>query len=411
MPLLNFNPRTVGLLGDTLTGVGMGLLNQQPGAGGQYSTMGGIGQGLQYAQGLQQTRRANASDELRDAMAKQQFQMQQEKFGFEKQQYEQQQQSQAAQQKAIGDWVVTQPPDQQALFKAYPEQAAEAFFKSQNKEPWQPKMQTIRRGTQDESGYFDQQGQWVPMSSGAAFAPRQDGSNEYGLAPFYTKDADGTVHAWQLSKGGGMQEVPIPEGQSIAPQTQFLNLGTSQVPVDRHTGEAVPGAEPLPIDVSGEKNALVQGEAQGQGTVALQTAVDTAANAVAAIEQLKTHPGRTSGTGLSSMLDPRNKIPGTDAYNFNVLLEQTKGKVFLEAFQSLKGAGAITEQEGKAGTAAIARLDAAQSEPEFMKALDELQTVIDQGVARAKAKAEGNFTTPTQSGAVPPPPPGFQVVQ
>jgi hypothetical protein len=410
MPLLNFNPQTLGLLGDTMSGIGMGLLNQQPNANGQYSALGGIGQGLQYAQGMQQNRRSLASDQLRDQIAQQQFQMQREKFGFEKQRYEQEQKSAAEQQKAIGEWVSTQPAEQQALYQAFPEQAAEAYFKSQNKDPWQPKMQTIRRGMQDESGYFDQQGQWVPMSSGAAFAPRQDGSNEYGLAPFYTKDADGTVHAWQLSKGGGMQEVPIPEGQSIAPQTQFLDLGTTQLPVDKRTGAAVPGAAPLPVDVSGQQSAQEQGKAQGQGAVALQTALDTAANARAAIEQLKAHPGRISGTGLSSKLDPRNYVPGSQAYDFKILLEQTKGKVFVQAFESLKGAGAITEQEGKAGTVAIARLDAAQSEPEFLKALDELLAVIDQGEAKAKAKAAGNFTVAPQ-GSVPPPPPGFEVVQ
>lgn len=412
MPLLNFNPRNLGLLGDTLTGVGMGLLNQQPSTTGPVSPLAGIGQGLQYAQGLQQQRRATASDELRDKIAQQQLQMQQEKFGFEKQQYEQQQKAAADQQKAIGDWVMTQPPEQQALFKAYPDQAAKAYFESLSKDPKAP---TITGGMQynSESGQWEPIPGWLEQQEAIARArrnPTGDTGPEYGLAPFYTKDADGTVHAWQLSKGGGMQEVPIPEGQSIAPQTQFLDLGTTQLPVDKRTGTAVPGAAPLPVDVSGQQMAQETGKAQGQGKVNLQTAVDTATNAIAAIEQLKTHPGRVSGTGLSAKLDPRNYIPGTPAYDFNILLEQTKGKVFLQAFESLKGAGAITEQEGKAGTVAIARLEAAQSEPEFLKALDELLGVINQGLSKAHAKAQGNFTG-SPPATVPPPPPGYQVVQ
>ena len=81
------------------------------------------------------------------------------------------------------------------------------------------------------------------------------------------------------------------------------------------------------------------------------------------------------------------------AKDFDVRLDQLKGQQFLQAFESLKGGGAITEIEGKKATDAIARMDAASSEAEFTKAAREFQSVIRQGVARAK-NAQGVQTTP-----------------
>lgn len=96
------------------------------------------------------------------------------------------------------------------------------------------------------------------------------------------------------------------------------------------------------------------------------------------------HPGRATATGTSGTIDPRNYIPGTDAKNFNVLMDQIKGQSFMQAFQSLKGGGAITEQEGKAATAAIARLNQAQSDGEFASALGEYQRIVRRGLDRLK---------------------------
>src|ERR1041384_207603 len=150
MPLLNFTPQQLGLLGDSLSGIGMGLLNQQPNSAGQYSALGGVGQGLQYAQGLQQQARAQEQDQLQMQMQQRQADQQAEKFAWEKQQLEDQKKSQAAQQAAIGQWVQTQPPEQQALFQAFPDQAATAYFAAQK-----PQQQP---GGVQEYEYAKQQG-------------------------------------------------------------------------------------------------------------------------------------------------------------------------------------------------------------------------------------------------------------
>jgi outer membrane protein TolC len=80
-------------------------------------------------------------------------------------------------------------------------------------------------------------------------------------------------------------------------------------------------------------------------------------------------------------------IPGTDTRGFAALVDQVKGQNFMTAFQSLKGAGAITEAEGSKAERAQARLDRAQSEKDFDVALKDLKEVVVAGMERARQKA------------------------
>ena len=111
---------------------------------------------------------------------------------------------------------------------------------------------------------------------------------------------------------------------------------------------------------------------------------------------IKPHPGFEAAVGTSSKFDPRNYLPGTDATGFNVRLDQLKGKQFLQAFESLKGGGQITEVEGKKATDAIARMNTAVSETEFIQAARDFQNTIRGALDRAKAKAgnSGNGSPP-----------------
>lgn len=116
----------------------------------------------------------------------------------------------------------------------------------------------------------------------------------------------------------------------------------------------------------------------------LPQAVGAANNALGIISQIRNHPARRDRVGLPSMLPA---IPGSEGKDFDVLVDQARGQVFLQAFESLKGAGQITEMEGKAATAAIARIDRAQSQEGFDKALSDLEGIIRSGVQRAQQKA------------------------
>ena len=74
------------------------------------------------------------------------------------------------------------------------------------------------------------------------------------------------------------------------------------------------------------------------------------------------------------------------------LLNQIQGRQFLEAFESLKGGGQITQIEGEKATQAISRMNTAQSEAEFRAAANEFKNIVSNVIRRAQAKAGGNAT-------------------
>jgi hypothetical protein len=61
-------------------------------------------------------------------------------------------------------------------------------------------------------------------------------------------------------------------------------------------------------------------------------------------------------------------------------MDQMGGQVFIQAFEDLKGAGQITETEGRAASAAISALEAIRanrgSAAEYRRALNELAAIV-----------------------------------
>jgi hypothetical protein len=111
-----------------------------------------------------------------------------------------------------------------------------------------------------------------------------------------------------------------------------------------------------------------------------------AARAVETIDKLLTHPGFNGIFGASSLMQPQ-LISGSPWADAGTLLNQIRGKTFLEAYQSLKGGGAITETEGGKAEQAIGRLNQAQSEDAAREALEELKDIAMSGVERLKKRA------------------------
>jgi hypothetical protein len=104
------------------------------------------------------------------------------------------------------------------------------------------------------------------------------------------------------------------------------------------------------------------------------------------IDELMTHPGMS---GVIGVPNGKELFPGTKESSFNVRRSQLDGRAFLQAFQSLKGGGQITEVEGAKATAAIARLGRTQSEEEYKSALMELKQMLNDAREIAKVKAGG----------------------
>ena len=128
-----------------------------------------------------------------------------------------------------------------------------------------------------------------------------------------------------------------------------------------------------------------------EGDIAKEKAkvVTQADQMLSSIDGILNDPALDTATGL---LAATQRIPGTSAYRFGTRARQIEGQAFLQAFESLKGAGQITEIEGAKATAAIGRLDTAQSPADYRQALTELKGVI----SAARSRAAG--ANPTGSG-------------
>lgn len=190
-------------------------------------------------------------------------------------------------------------------------------------------------------------------------------------------------------------------GASAQPYFQPVQTAQGVMAFNARTGrvEPVMGPNGAPI-VGAAADPTLQGALAGAKTGAqteakLQTesrlgapqAIAQGEETIRLVDDLLKAPGMKQAVGASRLLGIQN-IPGTSAKDFDVRLDQLKGQQFLQAFESLKGGGQITEVEGKKATDAIARMNAASSETEFVKASREFQEVIRAGVNRAK-KAQG----------------------
>jgi hypothetical protein len=134
--------------------------------------------------------------------------------------------------------------------------------------------------------------------------------------------------------------------------------------------------------------ATMQGKNKAEAISNLPKVIDQAKESVKLIDDLVTHPGFELMVGKSNPVGELAAfMPGTDARDFKARFDQIKGKQFLEAFETLKGGGQITEIEGVKATQAISRMERAQSEQEFKNAAKEFQDIITRGVERASMKA------------------------
>ncbi|MDE5451335.1 hypothetical protein GWE18_00395 [Bradyrhizobium sp. CSA112] len=227
-------------------------------------------------------------------------------------------------------------------------------------------------------------------------ARKKSVSGEYGMQPIWGMK-DGKPAIVQLGKSGEAKESVLPPGFSPARDPIKIEGPTGTTILDPQTREFV---KFIPKDVAGAAKSKEIGEAEGQATVNLPTAIATAENTLKTIKQLEEHPGKKAwgAFGVGAMLPD---IPGTDTRGFGALVDQVKGQNFMTAFQSLKGAGAITEQEGAKAEKAQARLDRAQSEKDFDIALKDLKEVVMAGMERARQKAgiKNNQPSPTTDSA------------
>lgn len=220
---------------------------------------------------------------------------------------------------------------------------------------------------------------------------RDNPDEAYGT-PVYVQDEQGNVHVGQLTKGGAFKLSSGQDGYAVAPGTTAVGTGTGTRILNSKTGQDIRN---VPIDIRGKESEEKIGASQGEASTKIPGAQATAERINQSVDALLSDPGLTRITG-----SVMGRLPsyGPDAVRAQSRLDQIKGQSFLSAYDSLRGAGAITEDEGRRATEAQARLNQAQSEEDFRSALGELKDVARRGVERLKTMAG---QTPTAASGQP----------
>lgn len=230
-----------------------------------------------------------------------------------------------------------------------------------------------------------------------------ENSEYYGTA-VWAKDAQGKDVVMQLGKDGVPKQVEFGDGLTPQPPTKNLDLGT-EVVVQGPGGVA---RDRLAKDVRGEKSegaiGTAIGEATGEAITGLGAVEAKAQQAVGLIDSILANPegiasitGASVGEGIGGMIPPITQVD----QDMVAKLQQLQGQVFLEAYESLRGAQGITNIEGEKAERAKARLQRPQSAYEFTLGLKELREVINSGLTRARQKAaSGTGQAPSASEAL-----------
>jgi hypothetical protein len=189
--------------------------------------------------------------------------------------------------------------------------------------------------------------------------------------PFYTMDSEGNLHVNFASKSGD-----------------------KLIRAEAGSGERVLG----PYDTSLERaSGSAAGKKRGEAEFDLPRVEQNAAHTLGILERMKTHKGREGSTGFIQGILPSRT---SDQVDFQSLVDQTQGQAFLQAFETLKGGGQITEIEGQKATDAISRLrNQRLSDADYLRAISDLEEVVNAGLARARQQAGARSpSAPAQSG-------------
>jgi hypothetical protein len=157
------------------------------------------------------------------------------------------------------------------------------------------------------------------------------------------------------------------------------NLATMNTPQSKQrTGVPVP--DPIPQGVTPSKWAELQAPKMAKKLETVDKVEPQINDALATIRQAREHPGKEWGLGATSHIYKHTP----QGAGFAAIVEQIKGKNFLAAYEQLRGAGAIGEKEGAAAQSAQARINTAQTEEDFDKALLDLELALRRDMETAQ---------------------------
>ena len=297
----------------------------------------------------------------------------------------QQDQAMQAQQKAAIEGMLgnIQDPREKAFAQAFPKEWAASQMRQEQVKPQLVDVMTPNGPVQ----------RWVKPGEATGVDVGAPVSKEAALPWYIQRGQDGKTVIDPAYAEFEKQKAMFarPPAQPMAP-VAYQDPVTKQVVwgtiTDARGKPAANFSPSIQGSIAGAKEgAKVAAEDAAKSAIDAPRVIDNADTAIRLSNELLKHPGMPMAVGTSSILGIQH-IPGTQAKDFMNRLDQVKGGAFLEAFNSLKGGGQITEVEGKKATDAIARMDNATSEEAFRAAVKDYQDIIRRGVNRVKMKAK-----------------------
>lgn len=163
----------------------------------------------------------------------------------------------------------------------------------------------------------------------------------------------------------------------------------------RAPGQALAAAPAPPVTAQtvGENKATIEDittrqKAQTEAVIDLPRAIAAAEENIKVITDMLAHPGFDKRYGMESLGGYMPPMPGGEGAGAQAYINQVKGAAFLEAFESLRGGGQISNIEGTKAEQAKTRLSyQGISPPEARKAAQDLIDLMNARIRRAKAKA------------------------
>lgn len=213
--------------------------------------------------------------------------------------------------------------------------------------------------------------------------PQVPRNTQFGLTPSYGVDQEGNPVALQFGNDGTVKRPTLPDGVTLSQKPIKIEGPTETVLMDPITRQVI---QRIPKDIVGANRDKEIGGQQGKDIAGLPKFLDTSQEFLDVIKGIKEDPSLDMVLGWGSMLP---NIPHTDIPRVRGRLEQLKGKQFLQAFDSLKGAGQITELEGTKATNAMARLKEASRPQDYRDALKDLEDVVTSARQRAMQRIQG----------------------
>lgn len=211
-------------------------------------------------------------------------------------------------------------------------------------------------------------------------------AGEYNKTPIFgtRTGADGKPEAVMLQPGsrGDAVATKLPEGVTVNAQKPIeIDAGTQTVLLDPITRQMIGS---VPKNVAEKAQQAEVGKAVGEAQVSLPSVESNLALMKRYMSDVRDDPYLPNMTGIGAWTPNVT----TSARELQAKIDQLSGKAFVQAFQGMKGAGAITEQEGRGATQAMSRLaEQKVGTPAYKQAINDLEKEVEELAAVVRKKA------------------------